>query len=280
MNPLRIVSWNMGFRRRPWHELAAMDADVALLQETCKPPADLPTHVEPETGDLWTPWKREHYNRWPRVVKLSDRVEIEWFNRVPPFSDVQPDEMAVSGIGTVAMARITPRGGEPFMAASMYARWIMPQRSVKTKWRVGMPDMAAHRITSDLAMFIGDEDPSTHRILAAGDLNMCYGTDDVPPRSLLARERTVWDRMGALGLEFLGPQTPAGRKAHPIEGASNTQNVITYHTTRQTPETARIQLDYAFASRGFHQAISVRALNGVDQWGSSDHCRILIEISE
>lgn len=95
------------------------------------------------------------------------------------------------------------------------------------------------------------EDPSTHRILAAGDLNMCYGTDDVPPRSLLARERTVWDRMGALGLEFLGPQTPAGRKAHPIEGASNTQNVITYHTTRQTPETARIQLDYAFASRGF-----------------------------
>ena len=162
----------------------------------------------------------------------------------------------------------------------MYARWIMPQKSVKTPWRVGMPDMAAHRIISDLAMFIGHEDAGTHRILAAGDLNMCYGTDDVPPSSLLARERTVWDRMRAMGMEFLGPQYPAGRKADPVPGATETQNVVTYHTTRQTPETARIQLDYAFASQGFHEAVRVRALNGVDEWGSSDHCRLLIEISE
>ena len=138
--------------------------------------------------------------------------------------------------------------------------------------------MAAHRIISDLSMFIGDEDPSTHRILAAGDLNMSYGTDKVPPRSLLARERTVWDRMDALGLEFLGPQHPAGRRAGPLPGARDTRNVVTYHTTRQAPETARIQLDYAFASRGFHEAISVRALNGVEEWGSSDHCRLLIEV--
>lgn len=255
-----------------------MDADVALLQETCRPPADLPSHVEPETGDLWVPWKQEHYNRWPMVVKLSDRVVIERFNRVPPFSSVGPRDMAVSGIGTVAIARITPLEGQPFLAASMYARWIMPQKSVKTNWRVGMSDMAAHRIISDLAMFIGAEDPSTHRILAAGDLNMCYGTDDVPPRSLLARERTVWDRMHALGFEFLGPQYPAGRRAVPVPGAAESQNVVTYHKRKQTPETAEIQLDYAFASRGFHETIGVRAMNGVDEWGSSDHCRLLIEM--
>ena len=279
MNAIRVVSWNMAYRRRPWRELAAMDADVALLQETCRPPADLPSHVEPETGDLWVPWKKEHYDRWPMVVKLSDRVEIERFNRVPPFSSVGPHEMAVSGIGTIAIARITPLEGQPFLAVSMYARWIMPQKSVKTTWSVGMPDMAAHRIISDLAMFIGDEDAGTHRILAAGDLNMCYGTDDVPPGSLIARERTVWDRMRALGLEFLGPQYPPGRRADPVPGGSETQNVVTYHTTRQTPETARIQLDYAFASQGFHEAVTVRALNGVDEWGSSDHCRLLIEVS-
>ena len=277
MKTIRVVCWNMAHMRRPWYELAAMDADVALLQETCRPPADLPSHVEPETGDLWVPWKREHYDRWPMVVKLSDRVKIERFNRVPPFGSVGPGEMAVSGIGTVAIARITPLEGQPFLAASMYARWIMPQKSVKTTWRVGMPDMAAHRIISDLSMFIGDEDAGTHRILAAGDLNMCYATDDVPPNSLAARERTVWDRMRALGLEFLGPRYPAGRKADPAGGSS--QNVVTYHTTRQTPETARIQLDYAFASQGFHETVSVRALNGVDEWGSSDHCRLLIEIS-
>ena len=40
-------------------------------------------------------------------------------------------------------------------------------------------------------------------ILAAGDLNMFYGAT----RSRLAlpeRDRTVWERMDALGLEFLG----------------------------------------------------------------------------
>ena len=81
-------------------------------------------------------------------------------------------------------------------------------------------------------------------------------------------------------MEFLGPQYPPGRKADPVPGASGTPNVVTYHTTKQTPETACTQLDYAFASRGFHKAISVKALNGVDEWGSSDHCRVLIEISE
>ena len=276
----KVVCWNMAHKRQPWRELAEMDADLALLQETCRPPSDLPAHIEPETGDLWTPWKREHYKRWPMVVKLSDRVEVERFERVPPFTHPGPRELSVSGIGTTAIARVTPRGGEPFLAVSMYARWAMPQASVKTRWKVGMPDMAAHRIISDLSMFIGSDDPSTHRILAAGDLNMCYGTDPVPARSLLARERTVWDRMNALGLEFLGPQHPSGRRAEPVEGASNTQNVITYHTTSQTPETARIQLDYAFASRGFHEAIRVRALNSVEEWGSSDHCRLLIEIEE
>ena len=33
----------------------------------------------------------------------------------------------------------------------------------------------AHRIMSDLSAFIGHRDPATHRILAAGDLNLCYG---------------------------------------------------------------------------------------------------------
>ena len=280
MQTIRVVFWNMAFRRQPWRELAAMDADVALLQETCKPPPDLPSHVEPETGDLWTPWKREHYDCWPMVVKLSDRVEIERFERVAPYTHPEAHQVPVSGIGTAAIARVTPVDGVPFIAVSMYARWSMPQKSVKTKWRVGMPDIAAHRIISDLSMFIGDKDPSTHRILAAGDLNMSYGTDDVSPRSWLARERTVWQRMDALGLEFLGPQYPAGRKADPVLGASDTPNVITYHTTRETPETARIQLDYAFASCGFHKGINVSALNDVDEWGSSDHCRLLIEISE
>ena len=36
--------------------------------------------------------------------------------------------------------------------------------------------------------------------------------------------------------------------------------------------------DYVFASRGFHNSVKVRAMNGVEEWGASDHCRLLIKI--
>ncbi len=42
------------------------------------------------------------------VVKLSDRVRIEWFKQVGLVSTVQSYEVAVSGIGTIAAARVIP----------------------------------------------------------------------------------------------------------------------------------------------------------------------------
>ena len=88
------------------------------------------------------------------------------------------------------------------------------------------------------------------------------------------------DRMAALGMEFLGPQFPAGRRACPTPQVlpPDSKNVPTYYTTSQTPKTAQNQLDYVFASRGFHKSVQVRAINGVEEWGPSDHCRLLIEI--
>ena len=112
----------------------------------------------------------------------------------------------------------------------------------------------------------------------AGDLNMFYGaTDDT--LSLPEREKTVWDRFAALGLEFLGPQSPRGRQAarpHP-DVPANTKNVPTYHLRNASPESADRQLDYVFASRGFHERVKVSALNGVGEWGSSG--RLMIEIA-
>lgn len=51
-------------------------------------------------------------------------------------------------------------------------------------------------------------------------------------------------------------------------------------TDKNPATTSYNQFDFAFASRGFHESIEVRALNEVDEWGSSDHCRLLIEIGE
>ena len=215
-------------------------------------------------------------------MKLSDRVEVEWFKQVGQISEVAEDEVAVSGIGTIAAARVTPHGGPPFIVVSMYAQWIKPHPSTNSKWRVGYSDGSAHRIISDLSAFIGDTDPGTHRILAAGDLNMFYGATHDNPLSLTDRERTVFERMDALGLEFLGPQSPDGRQANPTPQGlpEGTKNVPTYYTTTRSPETAENQLDYAFASRGFHKEVTVEAMNSPEEWGSSDHCRLLIEVGQ
>ena len=288
---IRVVSWNISKRHEPGRELTAMacrgEADVALLQEAGNPPGDLACPVRYGYEDFWRCRRHDDrplYDRWCRVVKLSDRVDVEWFRPVPPISDLGEHDFGQSGIGTVAAARVSPHGGpeqEGFIAISMYARWMRPHPSTRTPWRVGAPDVSAHRILSDLSTFIGHQDPSNHRILAAGDLNMVYGATGEDWESLHKREKTVWDRMAALGLEFVGPQAPDGRQASvPPPGVpEDTRNVPTWVLRGRRPEQANVQLDYVFASRGFHERIEVRALNGVDEWGSSDHCRLVIEVA-
>ncbi len=226
-------------------------------------------------------WNRQLYDRWPLVVKLSDRVKVEPYRQIPPISMLGEDAIGVSGIGTIAAARVVPYDSEDeaFTAVSMYARWMKPHPSTKSSWSAGCSDASAHRIISDLSAFIGHREPAKHRILAAGDLNMFYGATGTR-LSLPERDRTVWDRMQALGLEFLGPQAPHGRCAEtaPDDVPSNTKNVPTYYGRGGGPETAVNQLDYAFASHGFHEKVSVRAMNSVKEWGSSDHCRLMIDV--
>ena len=286
---ITVVSWNIDKSRAAWDQLLQMDADVALLQEVGNGLAKEITGVKTGSREHWDShvwnscWYKGKfpnlYDRWPMVVKLSDRVKkVEWFKQVSPISETQEDEIAVSGIGTIAAARIIPRDSEPFIAVSMYARWKNPHPSVKSNWIYS--DGSAHRIISDLSAFVGSMDPSTHRILVAGDLNICFRTRDSFGDGFGVRERTVWDRMAAIGLEFLGPQYPNGRKAVPTPSylPPDSKNVPTFHSRKQSPSTAENQLDYAFASRGFHEDIKVRALNEVECWGASDHCRLLIEV--
>lgn len=85
--------------------------------------------------------------------------------------------------------------------------------------------------------------------------------------------------MEALGRELLGPRHRCGRAADPLpEAPHDPRNVPTYHSSQRAPATAEHQLDYVFASRGFHESVSARALNAVEEWGRSDHCRLLIEV--
>ena len=96
-------------------------------------------------------------------------------------------------------------------------------------------------------------------MIAAGDTTVMYGRGN--NAYWKARNKTVFDRMSAIGLPMIGPQGP------------------TYYYPGQTPATATRQLDYVFASRSMKDSISTRALNKPEEWGPSDHCRIMIEVS-
>ena len=209
------------------------------------------------------------------VVRLSDRVTVEWIEG-KPVAEAGYGDLAISVPGTLAAAQITLHGGEA-LVASMYAQWLSPHSSTGSGWIFA--DASAHRIVSDLSVFIGRQ--SGHRLLAAGDLNILHGYGEYGSSYWGERYGSVFGRMEALGLAFIGPQAPHGRQAAPwpSELPSDSKDVPTFHTNTHTPETATRQLDFAFASKDLAQLINVRALNEPDEWGPSDHCRLEIEVS-
>ena len=77
-------------------------------------------------------------------------------------------------------------------------------------------------------------------------------------------ETTVFGDMMHIGLPLIGPHT------------------ATFYSPalRQEPSDAHLQLDYVFASRPIAHRLTVRALNDPNDWGPSDHCRIMINLEE
>lgn len=106
---IRVVCWNIDKRAQPWRVLAEMaqreEADIALLQEAGNPPDELGHLVQHDDER----WNQDLYDRWPLVVRLSDRVEVNWLRQVAPRSELDEGEIGVSGIGTLAAARVWPR---------------------------------------------------------------------------------------------------------------------------------------------------------------------------
>ena len=287
---ITVVSWNMDGNSDAWELLLSMGADIALLQDPGAP-SDA---VAQSIGLADPPWELERRQRPPIIVQLSDRVAVEWFSPVPieevttRTGNVGASQIAVSDRRTIAVARVVLPDGAPFFAVSMYGRWL-GSHPLAASASATHADASTHRIISDISALSAAGDPSRHRILAAGDLNLIYGTTTGKGRQNI-RTRSVWDCFQALGFEFVGPRYPDGRlAAEPsTETPTDTRNVPTSYSRDgaasgvnvKTPLDARNQLDYVFASRGFHESIRARALNGVEEWGPSDHCRILIEIDE
>ena len=271
---LKIISWNIARRELAWRSLLDSGADVALLQEATEPPSDVAQALAIDPA----PWRTAgtHDRPWrTAIVRLSERADVQWLE-VKSVDDARSGELAVSRLGTLTAAVVTPTTGLPVTVASMYAPWERPHGMTGSTWIYA--DASVHRVISDLSLLIGRE--QGHRLIAAGDLNILHGYGEHGNDYWASRYNTVFARMTALGVPFVGPQTPAGRPATPWpdELPATSKNVPTYHTNRQEPSTATRQLDFVFASDALGEQIDVRALNEPDHWGPSDHCRVEITV--
>ena len=236
------------------------------------PPDDVAERVEVDPA----PFHDSDGHRISRaaIVKLSDRVHAEWLEPVP-LAEAENGDFAVSQPGSIAAAIVNEPGRRPFVVASICAAYEKPHRSTgKMSWNI--VDASVHRIISDLSLLIGKQEG--HRIIAAGDLTVWYGYGD--NEYWKRRYATVFDRMEAIGLPLVGPQHPNGRQADPWPSwlPEDSLNLPTYYNIGASPAMATGQLDFVFASRSMADSIQVRALNGVEEWGPSDHCRLEIVV--
>lgn len=268
---VRLVSWNVAGHDL-LDDLHGLDVDVALLQEACLPPPGAAREVVPADAQTWwtVGWEKQPHKRRTAVIRLSDRVEFDPRAIFAVDGVTGESNLVVSRHGTITAADVKVNGGTSFTAVSVYALWE------RTAYNI-FADGSAHRILSDLSALMPS---SHHKLLIAGDWNILFGYGERGLPYWDGRYRTVFDRAEALGLTFVGPQHPNGRQAAPwpSELPLDSLCVPTFHTSRQTPATATRQLDFVFASHSLADAVSVRALNAPDEWGTSDHCRVLIDV--
>ena len=276
---IKLICWNIAHRKAAWQCLVEneINADIALLQEAKEPPEDERKQLKKDPGAFYDAKTGKGLSRCA-IVQLTDRVDVEYLTPIP-LCRVRDGDFKTTHPGSLAAAIVKPVNGEPqftpFIAVSICAEYEQPRCSA---WDV--TDASVQRVISDLSLFIGKQ--IGHRIIAAGDLSVYHGYGEDRSGYWKGRYDTVFDRMKALGLPFVGPQYPHGRQACPWPGflPKDSKNVPTYLHPTQTPETAEHQLDYVFASESMVDSVMVRALNYPNQWKKSvsDHCRIEIEV--
>jgi len=275
---MRLVSWNIRSLPDAWRMLASdPSVDVALLQEAKPPPSDVACQVEPPL-DSECRWTMPGWTRVFRtaIARLSDRVTM----RRRPTADLASARgsiLPVSRVGTLAVAGIT-RGDETITCISAYAPWENAIHEPPRDKPTIFSDASAHRLVSDISPLITCKH---HKVLVAGDFNTPHGYGEDDDAYWRDRYATVFTRLEALGLRFVGPRAATGRRAspRPDERKAGSESVPALVSNRHHPEGVRRPLDFVFASESIVERVSVRALDGVDEWGPSDRCRVVVDIA-
>lgn len=273
---MRLVSWNVAGSGEAWEKLEDLNADVALLQEVRSVPEGVKVVAAVE-GRATLGWEERPF--CTAVIDVSGRHDVTpepEMTRLGSADEDAAEKVAISRPGTIALATVT-LGSAPVILASVYAAW---ERPVPYEDRMIYADASAHRIISDLAAVAAYQ--RAQRVIVAGDWNILHGYGEGGNAYWGGRYQTVFDRLEAMGLTFIGPQAPdGGRQADPWpdELPTDSRDVATHRRHRNDPATATRQLDFVFASRSIADSLTVQACNGLeDDWGGSDHCPIIIDV--
>ena len=114
---MKLISWNMAHRREPWRNLLDMDIDLALLQEAGKPPPDVEERISanPAIEVDPAPWETMIVDGRPAyrtaIVKLSNRIEVDWIE-AKPLETAKTRDLVASWPGTLAAAVVSPPSGK------------------------------------------------------------------------------------------------------------------------------------------------------------------------
>ncbi|HSH60998.1 MAG TPA: endonuclease/exonuclease/phosphatase family protein [Acidimicrobiales bacterium] len=266
---MRFVSWNVN-HLEVWDDLQASGADVALLQEAT-PPRGSRYEVLPGASDTWATagWEKRPWRT--AIVRLADHIVLEPIVS-GEISGSVPSALPISRSGTITAAKVLIDGRTAVIAVSIYAPWERYGGPQGVMWADG----SAHRILSDLAPLLWHE--RHEPMLVAGDWNILRGYGEKGKEYNKKRYDTVFARAEALGLAFVGPEYPYGRQAEPWPEELPEKSIcVPTFTPNRRPEAATRQLDFVFASKSIADRVAVRALNDPEQWGPSDHCRVVID---
>ncbi len=202
---LSLISWNMNQQASNWQTVLDSDVDAALLQEAKPPPTLLAEHVVVDHEEFWG----SSGQSWcAAVAGLSKRIKLIPI-KTQPLGAGDPDALMVSRPGTIAAAKVRIlETGEEIIVISLYAPWGNPVKLGTKSQGWLYADASAHRLISDLSALISNQ--TKHKIIAAGDLNILYGYGEGGSLYWKGRYDTIFDRMSALGLRFIGPQAPGG----------------------------------------------------------------------
>ncbi len=176
LRAVRIVCWNMEHKRASWRFLRERhaNADVALLQEACTPPAEVAAGLDTGSG----PWIYKGWNGARAVVRLTDRIAIE---RVPVADIIaaSPPRSAIDTPARLCVALCTLPDGERLGLVSV-------ETGSETAPRVP-------RMISEVREYCGSSLPW----IVGGDLTTWWDS-----------ESTVFGEMQRIGLPLAGPHAP------------------------------------------------------------------------